>query len=229
MAKKKAVVLFSGGLDSTTCIALANADGFDCYALTIHYGQKHNVEVEFAKAIAAENENIIEHRVIYLPDIGAFGGSALTDATMHVPDYNGSTEIPTTYVPARNTIFLSLALAWAEVIGANDIFFGANCIDYSQYPDCRPDYIDAFEKLADLATKAGVSSDRPRFKIHAPLLTLNKAQIIQLGMSLGIDYSRTISCYRANDKGAACGTCDSCAYRKRGFTEAGLQDPTRYI
>ena len=229
MHKKKAIILFSGGLDSTTCVAIAKAEGFDCYALSINYGQKHNVEIEFAKEIAAKSSNLIEHRVINLPDIGAFGGSALTDASLDVPDYQVSTAVPITYVPARNTLFLTLALAWGEVIGAHDIFYGANCIDYSNYPDCRPEYIEAFEKLADLATKAGVNSTAPKFKVHAPLLLLNKAQIIKLGMKLGVNYEATLSCYRAGKEGLACGTCDSCVFRKQGFIDAGVTDPTRYL
>lgn len=230
MTKKKAVILFSGGLDSTTCLAIAKDAGFECYALTIHYGQKHNVEVDFAKDYAAKSKDLVEHRVIFLPDIGGFGGSALTDDNLAVPNYEASsTEIPITYLPARNTIFLSLALSWAEVIGANDIYYGANCVDYSLYPDCRPDYIQAFEKVANLATKVGVESAKPVFKIHSPLLLLNKAQIIQLGTKLGVDYAHTISCYRANKEGLACGTCDSCTFRKVGFKEAGVQDPTRYL
>lgn len=223
---KKAIILFSGGLDSTTCLAQARADGFECYALSFSYGQKHNVEIEYAKKLAQQFA-VTEHRIISNP-IGDFGGSSLTDPDMAIPDYSGTNEIPDTYVPARNTIFLAMALSWGEVIGAHDIYFGANCIDYSHYPDCRPEYLEAFEKLATLATKVGVEGG-PKFKVHAPLLHLNKAGIIRLGLNLGVDYGKTISCYRANSAGQSCGTCDCCTHRKRGFAEAGVADPTVYI
>lgn len=222
---KKAIILFSGGLDSTTCLAMAREQGFSCYALSFAYGQKHSVEIQTAKKIASLM-GVVEHRVLNLP-IGDYGGSALTDNTMTVPDFHESDDIPSTYVPARNTIFLSFALSWGEVLGAHDIFFGANCVDYSKYPDCRPEYVRAFEHLAALATKTGVESG-PEFRIHTPLLHLNKAAIIREGLRLGIDYAQTISCYRADVHGRACGSCDSCAYRKKGFAEAEFADPTLY-
>lgn len=221
---KKALILFSGGLDSTTCLAIAKSQGFACYTLSFAYGQKHQVEVENAKKLAAAS-GVVEHKVLTLP-IDQLGGSSLTDKQIAVEDYTGNATIPSTYVPARNTIFLSFALAWAEVINANDIFIGANDVDYSGYPDCRPDYLHAFEKMATLATKRGREGEA--FTIHAPLLRMNKAQIIQTGLQLGVDYSQTISCYRADDAGKACGMCDSCVYRKKGFTEAGVSDPTAY-
>jgi len=223
--QKKAVVLFSGGLDSTTCLAIAKAEGFDCYALSFTYGQKHSAEIERAKLIASQM-GVIEHKILHLP-IGELGGSSLTDNTMSVSDYQGSTGIPNTYVPARNTIFLSFALAWAEVKGASDIYFGANHVDYSNYPDCRPAYLEAFEKLAMLATKAG-TEQTAQLTIHVPLLHKNKAQIIQEGTRLNVDYAQTISCYRADAHGRGCGKCDSCHYRKKGFAEANLPDPTHY-
>jgi 7-cyano-7-deazaguanine synthase len=223
--QKKAIVLFSGGLDSTTCLALAKSQGFFCYALTFSYGQKHKAEIRQARKIAKQYK-VIEHKVLDLP-LDEIGGSSLVDVDIKVPDYNGMPDIPNTYVPARNTIFLSFALAWAEVTEAYDIFIGANCIDYSHYPDCRPNYLNAFVALAQLATKVGVEEKSP-FKIHAPLLSLNKAQIILEGQRLGIDHSQTISCYRADVKGRSCGCCDSCTYRKKGFKEANLIDPTPY-
>lgn len=222
---KNAIILFSGGLDSTTCLAIAKSQGFSCYALSFAYGQKHNVEIERAKEIA-QHYGVVEHRKLVLP-IGNYGGSSLTDVNIAVPDYSDTEDIPNTYVPARNTIFLAFALSWGEVIHAYDIFFGANCIDYSHYPDCRSEYLHAFEEMAMLATKVGVE-EGPRFKIHAPLLRMNKAEIIREGIRLGVDYGRTISCYRADAKGHSCGTCDSCTYRKKGFAEAGVQDPTTY-
>jgi 7-cyano-7-deazaguanine synthase len=226
---KKAIVLFSGGLDSTTCLALAKSQDFSCYALSFVYGQKHGVEIQRAKEIAAKY-GVLEHKILSLP-IGELGGSSLTDANMHVKDYQDDQEkssaIPNTYVPARNTIFLSFALAWGEVLGASDIFFGANFMDYSGYPDCRPDYLQAFEKLAKLATKTGMEENQG-FKIHVPLLYLGKAEIISEGIGLGIDYSETVSCYRADELGRACGKCDSCTFRKQGFVKAGVPDPTRY-
>lgn len=222
---QKAIILFSGGLDSTTCLAIAKSQGFTCYALSFAYGQKHQVEVERAKIIAAKY-GVIEHKTFSLP-LDEIRGSSLTDVNKAVQDYQASDKIPDTYVPARNTIFLSFALAWGEVIGANDIFFGANHLDYSGYPDCRPEYLQAFERVAKLATKVGVEDDK-QFKIHTPLLYLSKAQIIQEGARLGIDYGQTISCYRADQHGRACGSCDSCTYRKKGFAEAGIIDPTAY-
>lgn len=222
---KKAIILFSGGLDSTTCLAIAKSQGFSCYPLTFTYGQKHEVEVNRAKEIA-QSVGVMEHKILTLP-LHEISDSSLTNPQLEVPAYKASrTEIPSTYVPARNTIFLSFGLAWGEVIGAYDLFIGANHVDYSGYPDCRPDYLHAFEKMADLATKAGVEGKR--FKIHAPLLQMDKAAIIREGQRLGIDYTMTISCYRADDKGRACGSCDSCTYRKKGFAESGVPDPTPY-
>ena len=225
--EKKAVVLLSGGLDSVTCLAIAKEKGFACYAISFSYGQKHNIELERAQEIA-RTQQVREHKIIDVAGIGAIGGSALTDETIAVKDFEeGNDAIPQTYVPARNTIFLSIALGWAEVLGAFDIFIGANVIDYSKYPDCRPEYIKAFEDMANLATKASVEG--MHFTIQTPIIQMNKAEIIAEGLRLGVDYSRTISCYRANDKGEACGTCDSCVYRKRGFAKAGVEDPTLYI
>jgi 7-cyano-7-deazaguanine synthase len=220
--QKKAVILFSGGLDSTTCIAIAKSQGFDCYALSFSYGQKHSVELEVAKKIA-KAAGVVEHKIVTLN----LGGSALTDAHVAIDDYKGDNEIPTTYVPARNTVFLSVALGWAEVLGAFDIFIGANDVDYSGYPDCRPEYLQAFEQLADLATKAGVEG--AHYKVNAPLLHWTKAEIIKTGLALGVDYEVTVSCYRADAEGRACGNCDSCTFRKKGFREAGVEDPTRYF
>lgn len=221
---KKAVILFSGGLDSTTCLALAKSQGFDCYAMSFQYGQKHNAELQAAKRIATHFG--VTHKVIDIP-IADFGQSALTDSHLNVPNYTGKNEIPITYVPARNTIFLSFALAWAEVLQAYDIFIGVSAIDYSGYPDCRPEFIQAFQKLANLATKLGVEDGS--IKIHAPLVHLTKAETIQLGLQLGVDYHMTVSCYRANDQGHACGQCDSCVLRKKGFAEALIQDATVYF
>lgn len=223
--QKKAVVLFSGGLDSTTCLALAKAQGFEVYALSFNYGQKHAIETEYAKRLAKEY-NVAAHHILELP-IAEYGGSALTQSDLDVPDYKQNDDIPITYVPARNTIFLSHALGYAEVLGAQDIFFGANHVDYSNYPDCRPDYLDAFTKVANLATRAG--REGQAFTIHAPLLQLDKCGIIQLGISLGVDYGKTISCYRADNQGRSCGKCDSCEFRRKGFKEAGVQDPTIYV
>jgi 7-cyano-7-deazaguanine synthase len=224
---KKAVVLLSGGLDSATALAVAHRDGFACHALTFTYGQRHAIEMEAAKNVAAAL-GAVEHRILPI-DLRVFGGSALT-ADIPVP--TGRTEeemassIPVTYVPARNTVFLALALGYAETIGAFDIFIGVNVVDYSGYPDCRPEFLRAFEALANLATKAGVEGGR--FSIHAPLVTLPKADIIKLGASLGVDYGLTHSCYDPAPDGAACGRCDSCLIRKNGFAAAGLPDPTRY-
>lgn len=222
---KKAIVLFSGGLDSTTCLAIAKSQGFDCYTLSFRYGQKHSIEIDHAKRLAAEM-GVVEHKILSLP-LDQIGGSSLTDDALMVKDYQATSDIPNTYVPARNTIFLSFALAWAEVIEAEHLFIGANAVDYSGYPDCRPEYYQAFEQVAKLATKAGVEGHW-QFNIHTPLLHLTKAEIIQEGVKLGVDYSKTLSCYRADDQGLACGTCDSCVYRKKGFAEANLVDPTRY-
>ena len=221
---KKAVILFSGGLDSTTCLAMAQKAGFECYTLSFAYGQKHGAELQVAKDMAKAMA-VQSHRVVQL-DINQFGGSALTDDNLEVPDYESSNKIPLTYVPARNTIFLSIALGYAETIGAKAIYIGANAVDYSNYPDCRPEFIHAFEQLANIATRAGV--DGTAFKIYAPLLHLTKAEIIQQGLLLGVDYAKTASCYRLDDNGLACGLCDSCAFRKKGFDDAGVADPTRY-
>ena len=222
---KKAVILFSGGLDSTTCLALAKAEGFELYALSFSYGQKHHSEIAAAEHLVSVMD-VKQHKTVQL-SIGELGGSSLTDATMDVPDYQGDGEIPSTYVPARNTVFLSIALGWAEVIGAMDIYIGANDVDYSGYPDCRPEYFTAFEALANLATKAGVEGSR--YRIHTPLLKLTKGDIIKTGMGLGVDYGLTVSCYRLDAERRACGNCDSCTYRKKGFEEAGVPDPTRYF
>ena len=221
---KKAVILFSGGLDSTTCLAFAKSQGFECHALSFNYGQRHSIELEAAKKIAAKMG--VQHKIFNL-EINQFGGSALTDTNIAVPDHSGNTAIPITYVPARNTIFLSIALGMAEVIGAKDIFIGVSYIDYSGYPDCRPEYIKAFTQLANLATKAGV--EEGGIKIHTPIIHLSKADTIKLGHSLAVDYSDTVSCYRADPAGRACGKCDSCTFRKKGFADAGLIDPTRYV
>lgn len=223
--KKKAVICVSGGLDSATCLAIAKSQGFECYALSFDYGQRHNIELKAASKIATIL-GAAQHKTIKL-GVGELKGSALTDSTLTVPEYTGSKEIPITYVPARNTQFLAVALAWAEILEAYDIFIGVSSIDYSHYPDCRPAYIEAFQKLARLATKAGVEGQE--FTIHAPLLVMSKAETIQAGIALGVDYSQTISCYSADDLGRACGICDSCTFRKKGFAEAGVVDPTHYI
>lgn len=221
--KKKAVVLMSGGLDSTTVLAIAKAQGYECYALSFSYGQRHTSELLAAKRIA-DVMGVAEYRVAHI-DLAAFGGSALTDHSLDVPEEQ-TTGIPITYVPARNTIFLSYALAWAEVLDARTICIGVNAVDYSGYPDCRPDFIAAFEKLANLATRVGV--EEHDLTIEAPLIHLSKAEIIRKGVSLCVDYSLTVSCYQANDNGEACGRCESCRLRKLGFKEAGIVDPTRY-
>ena len=221
---KKAVVLLSGGLDSTTVLAIAKAKGFECYALSFDYGQKQKSELKSAKNIAKQL-NAKEHRVLKI-SLGDLGGSALTDANIEVPDFVESEEIPVTYVPARNTIFLSFAMAWAEIVGAQDIFIGVNALDYSGYPDCRAEFIDAFEKMANLATKQAIEGEKTT--INTPLIDLNKSQIIQKGVELGIDYSQTITCYQANENGEACGVCDACEYRRLGFNQAGVSDPTIY-
>jgi len=219
-----AVILLSGGLDSATVLAIARKHGYACHALSVDYGQRHDAELEAAKRVA-HSLGAIEHRIIQL-GLGQFGGSALTDAAIAVPEH--PTEgIPVTYVPARNTVMLSLALAWAEVLNARDIFIGVNAVDYSGYPDCRPEFISAFEHLANLATKAGVEGKRLR--VHAPLQHLSKSEIIQLGQDLGVDYSQTVSCYQADAMGRACGRCDACRLRRAGFEQAGLSDPTKYM
>lgn len=220
---KKAVVLLSGGLDSATALAIAVDRGFACHALSIDYGQRHRSELDAALRVAGAL-GVVEHRVIPIA-LDMFGGSALTDENIPVPEQPGE-GIPVTYVPARNTVFLSLALGWAEVLGARDIFVGVNAVDYSGYPDCRPEFISAFEQLANLATKAGVEGGR--FRIHAPLIEMTKSRIIREGVRLGVDYALTISCYKADDLGRACGVCDSCRLRARGFVDAAIPDPTRY-
>ncbi len=222
----KAVVLVSGGLDSATVLAVARQQGFDCYAISFDYGQRHRAELEAADGVA-RTLGALEHRVVPI-DLSAFGGSALTDEAIAVPESGlVPDEIPVTYVPARNTVFLSLALAWAEVLGATDLFIGVNAVDYSGYPDCRPAFIDAFQQLANLATRAGVEGDS--FAVHTPLIDLTKADIIRLGLELGVDYRQTVSCYQADAGGAACGKCDSCRLRREGFAAAGVADPTRYF
>lgn len=221
---KKAIVLYSGGLDSTTCLAIARAEGFTPYAISFSYGQRHSVELDLAKANASAM-GAAEHLVVDF-DYRKIGGSALT-GDIAVPKDGVGSDIPVTYVPARNTVFLSFALGWGEVIGAHDIFIGVNALDYSGYPDCRPEYIAAFEKMANLATRAGVEGTGS-FRIHTPLIALTKAEIIRKGLSLGVDYARTHSCYDPAPDGAACGLCDSCRLRLKGFAEAGLTDPASY-
>lgn len=220
---KNAVILLSGGLDSATVLAMARQQGFACYALSVDYGQRHHAELAAAQRVA-QALGAIEHRVINI-DLTAFGGSALTDSKIAVPEKMGS-GIPLTYVPARNTIMLSLALAWAEVLKAQDIFFGVNAVDYSGYPDCRPEYVAAYERMANLATQAAVEGHP--LTLHAPLLHLSKAEIIQQGIKLGVDFSITVSCYQADEQGRACGVCDSCRLRRSGFELAGVKDSTRY-
>ncbi len=220
---KNAVILLSGGLDSATALALARQQGYACYALSVDYGQRHHAELAAAQRVA-QALGAVEQRVISV-DLTGFGGSALTDARIAVPE-QATTGIPLTYVPARNTIMLSLALAWAEVLQARDIFIGVNAVDYSGYPDCRPEYIAAFERMANLATRAAIEGNH--LTLHAPLLRLSKADIIKLGVRLGVDYSQTVSCYQADKDGRACGMCDSCRLRRAGFEAAGMADPTRY-
>ncbi len=221
--QKKAVILLSGGLDSATALAIARDQGYACYALSVDYGQRHLVELNAARRVA-DAMGVVRHQVIPIA-LDAFGGSALTDNAIEVPEEE-SEGIPVTYVPARNTLFLSLSLAWAEVLGAYDIFVGVNAVDYSGYPDCRPQFIAAFEQLANLATKAGVEGER--FHIRAPLIDLTKAEIIRRGIELGVDYGLTVSCYQADEAGRACGRCDSCRLRAQGFRDAGVPDPTHY-
>ena len=229
--EKKAVILLSGGLDSATTLAIARSEGFACYALSFDYGQRHKFELEAAKNVAA-SAGVREHRVVRidLSAAGGFGHSTLTD-TIDVPkdrpETGDESDIPVTYVPARNTIFLSIALGYAEVVGAYDIFLGVNAIDYSGYPDCRPAFIEAFERTANLATAAAVEG-RGRFEIHAPLIEMSKAEIIRTGLELGVDYAATHSCYDPDETGAACGHCDACRLRLAGFESAGAKDPTRY-
>jgi 7-cyano-7-deazaguanine synthase len=224
-----AVILFSGGLDSTTILALAKDLGYAPYALSVGYGQRHSSELAAAKHIG-KKMGVVRHEVVNL-DLTRFGGSALTDSSIAVPITPGKDhEIPITYVPARNTILLSLALGWAESLGGLDIFYGANAVDYSGYPDCRPEYVESFERMANLATKAGVEAinNDNLFRVHAPIIGMSKSEIIQLGATLGVDYSQTVSCYQANDLGEACGECESCRLRQVGFKSAGVADPTRY-
>lgn len=223
MPQKKAVILVSGGLDSTTALAIARSEGYACYTMSFDYGQRHRSELLAAER-TAQAMGSVQHKVINL-DLRSIGGSALTDDTIAVPEQETG-GIPVTYVPARNTVFLSIALGWAEVLGAEDIFIGVNAVDFSGYPDCRPDYIAAYEVMANLATKVGAEGGKLR--IRTPLIDLTKAQIIQQGIALGVDYGLTVSCYQANDKGEACGKCDSCRLRKAGFEQAGIADPTRY-
>ena len=228
-----AVILFSGGLDSTTILALAKQLGYAPYALSIRYGQRHSSELIAAERIA-KSIGVVRHEVIDLA-LTRFGGSALTDSTLAIPTtsnaiVNPDSDIPITYVPARNTIMLSLALGWAEALGGCDIFYGANSVDYSGYPDCRPEYVASFERMANLATKAGVEAndDAERIRVHAPIIAMSKAEIIHLGMELGIDYGQTVSCYQADALGHACGECESCKLRQTGFMQAGVADPTHY-
>jgi 7-cyano-7-deazaguanine synthase len=222
---KPAVILLSGGLDSATVLALARNEGYACHALSVQYGQRHQAELEAAARVVGQL-GAASHKVVNI-DLSTFGGSALTDAAIAVPvDGVKPGVIPVTYVPARNTIMLSLALAWAEVLGSRDIFFGANALDYSGYPDCRPDFMQAFERLANLATRAGVEG--AHLTLHTPIIAMSKAEIVRLGTGLGVDYGLTVSCYQADAAGRACGRCDSCRLRRAGFETAGVADPTRY-
>ena len=220
---KKAVVLLSGGLDSITALAIAKEQGYECYALSLDYGQRHAAELQAARTLA-KTSRVQAHKIIPLA-LDAIGGSALTDASIAVPEEPGE-GIPVTYVPARNTVFLALALGWAEVLGAHDIFIGVNAVDYSGYPDCRPAFIEAFTQLANVATKAGVEGEA--FTIHAPLIEMSKAEIIREGTRLGVDYANTVSCYAPDEAGRGCGVCDACRLRAAGFADAGVDDPTRY-
>jgi 7-cyano-7-deazaguanine synthase len=220
----KAIILLSGGLDSTTVLAIAKEQNYDCYALSFDYGQKQRSELESSIAIAKKS-NVIEHRIMKI-SLNDIGGSALTDKDISVPKFSDSDDIPITYVPARNTIFLSFALAWAEVVDCQTIFIGVNALDYSGYPDCRPEFIKAFETMANLATKQSVEGDK--IQIKTPLINMTKAEIIKKGLSLGVDYSETTSCYDANSLGEACGECDACVLRKNGFSSANVEDPTKY-
>ena len=222
--KKKAVILLSGGLDSATCLAIAKSQGYECYAMSFNYGQRHKAELLAAERVA--NTLGAEAFKVIGIDMGGIGGSALTDEDIAVPVDGASDGIPVTYVPARNTVFLSLALGWAEVLDANDIFIGVNAVDYSGYPDCRPEFVAAFEILANVATKKGVEEDS--LSIKTPLIDLSKAEISKKGVALGVDYGLTVSCYQASDSGSACGVCESCRLRKEGFVAAGVVDPTQY-
>ena len=221
--QKRAVILLSGGLDSATVLAMAKADGYACYSMSFDYGQRHRSELQAAERVARQM-GVVEHKVIGL-NLNGIGGSALTDTSIAVPE-TLEAGIPVTYVPARNTVFLALALGWAEVLGARDIFIGVNAVDYSGYPDCRPEFIAAFETMANLATKAGVEGQG--FRIQAPLQMMSKGEIVQAGLRHGVDYGLTVSCYQADDDGRACGKCDSCRLRAAGFAEAAVADPTRY-
>lgn len=223
---KKAIILLSGGLDSTTCLAYAKSKNYDCYTLSFFYNQKQKVELEAASNIA-KLYNVAQHQIIDISNITALQNSALVDENIPVADYNGTNVIPDTYVPARNTIMLAIALGYAEVVNAETIFIGASHIDYSGYPDCRPEYFQAFKNLANLATKRAIMGEK--IQIQTPLLNLSKAETILLGISLGVDYSKTITCYRANQDGMACGKCDSCHHRQKGFKDAGVADPTNYL
>lgn len=223
MSEKKAVILLSGGLDSATVVAMAREQGYSCYSMSFDYGQRHRSELQAAERVARQL-GVVEHKVIGM-NLGGIGGSALTDSSIDVPQ-SPTTGIPVTYVPARNTVFLALALGWAEVLEAQDIFIGVNAVDYSGYPDCRPEFVEAFERVANLATRMGVEGQSIR--IQAPLQMMSKAEIVQEGSRLGVDYSLTVSCYLADDDGRACGKCDSCRLRSAGFAAAGVVDPTRY-
>lgn len=222
--QKRAVILLSGGLDSATMVAMAQAQGYRCYTMSFDYGQRHRAELD-AAARVARDLGVVEHKVIGL-NLNGIGGSALTDSSIDVPEAP-SEGIPLTYVPARNTVFLSLALGWAEVLNAHDIFIGVNALDYNGYPDCRPEYVESFERMANLATKAGVEGQS--FRIQAPLQNMSKADIVKAGVGLGVDYALTVSCYQADDAGRACGKCDACRLRAEGFQTAGITDPTRYF
>ncbi|MBD8239470.1 7-cyano-7-deazaguanine synthase QueC [Pseudomonas fluorescens] len=222
--QKRAVILLSGGLDSATLVAMVRAQGYRCYSMSFDYGQRHRAELN-AAARVARDLGVVEHKVVGL-NLGGMGGSALTDSTIGLPEAP-SEGIPVTYVPARNTVFLSLALGWAEVLNARDIFIGVNALDYSGYPDCRPEYVESFERMANLATKAGVEGQG--FRIQAPLQNMTKADIVKAGVGLGVDYALTVSCYQADEGGRACGKCDACRLRAEGFQMAGITDPTRYF
>lgn len=223
MSEKKAVILLSGGLDSATVVAMAKEQGYTCYSMSFDYGQRHRSELQAAERVARQL-GVVEHKVIGM-NLGGIGGSALTDSSIDVPQ-SPTTGIPVTYVPARNTVFLALALGWAEVLEAQDIFIGVNAVDYSGYPDCRPEFVEAFERVANLATRMGVEGQSIR--IQAPLQMMSKAEIVQAGSRLGVDYALTVSCYLADNDGRACGRCDSCRLRSAGFAAAGVSDPTRY-
>ncbi|MFL3656089.1 MAG: 7-cyano-7-deazaguanine synthase QueC [Halioglobus sp.] len=222
--QKRAVILVSGGLDSTTVLAMAQSQGYACYTLSFDYGQRHRADLYAADRVSRALGEV-EHKLVKL-NLDSIGGSALTDLSIAVPEEETG-GIPITYVPARNTVFLSIALGWAEVLGAHDIFIGVNAVDYSGYPDCRPEYIAAFETMANLATRAGVEGQK--ITIHTPLMKLGKGDIIVAGLALGIDYAITVSCYQATEEGLACGKCDSCRLRRQGFADAGLEDPTHYL